>query len=356
MKKLLAMLLTLILVSGMLVSCADETIGDYLPNYDGYEPETVEELTLNLYIITNADTVKNASDTVAQRINSYTTSKFNTTLNVHYYTANQYQAKVMEEVNASDADSANIILINSYSLMTNLVNAEKLADLTSYLQTDKYGKLNVQIADALLRGSMINDKLYSIPNNHVVGEYEYIVFDKEVVQKYKEIPSVVAGYKSVEDAAALVEKIEAAGENYTDYISLKTGNYELKAQLEAEGNICNVVTYPTVDNNTAFSSAFAVVDRGDKYNERAMEIIYAINTEVELRNLLQYGVKGTNYDVVNGDIVMKKDSQNVYSMNLLYTGNIFTASCCSEINWTELAKAYGALQNKEAVIKEIVEE
>ncbi|MBQ7332998.1 MAG: hypothetical protein IJW38_01445, partial [Clostridia bacterium] len=189
MKKLLSMLVCLVLICGMLVSCDDDRVfGSFLPNYDDYEPEVEEKLTLNLYIITDDVTAENAKDTVALNINLYTTRNYNTELKVHYLTAAKYQSKVTEEVNASDADSANIVLINSLSMMTNLIKSEKLADLTEYLKTDEYGALNVNIASALLEGAKINGKVYAIPNNHIVGEYEYLVIDKWANDEYNVIP------------------------------------------------------------------------------------------------------------------------------------------------------------------------
>lgn len=356
MKKVLAMLLCLVLSCGMLVSCADETIGDYLPNYD-YKPEVIEDLSLNLYIITEDETVKNAKDTVAQMINAYTTTELHTRLGVYYVSASEYNATVNAAISSTGNDSANIILVNSAEMMNSLVTGGKLANLSEYLSSDKYdyGKLNVQLPKALIEGSKINGELYSIPNNHIIGQYEYLVVDKEVaIQVLKTEPSVVASYKSMQDSAVaeLINKMQLAGySDYSNYIYTCTGSYELKGELEAAGKVCNVIKYPTVTKDVAFSSAFAIVNREAKLNDRAMEVIYAINTDTYLRNLLQYGVEGTNYTVDdNGDIIRKKDTENLYSMNLLYTGDLFKAMYCSELGWIKSVYENGNNQNKEAQI------
>ncbi len=359
MKKLLSMLLCLVLVCGMLVSCdEDRVFGSYLPNYDDYEPEVDEKLTLNLYIITDDMTAENAKDTVALNINLYTTRNYNTELKVHYLTAAKYQSKVTEEVSASDADSANIVLINSLSMMQNLVKSEKLVDLADYLKTDEYGPLNVNIAPALLEGAKIDDKIYAIPNNHIVGEYEYLLIDKWANDEYKVIPPSMfnndLGPLDLEGFDALVaeleEKLVANGKNPEDYIKTANGPYEMQAALEADGKYeCIVVKNPTVDASVAFSSAFAIVDRGADYNERAMEMIYAINMDKGLRDLLQYGVADINYTLEGDNIVRKDGPTTTYKMNLIYTGNVFTASYSSEIGWTKLAAENGKLQNAEAV-------
>ena len=359
MKKLLSMLLCLVLVCGMLVSCdEDRVFGSYLPNYDDYEPEVDEKLTLNLYIITDDMTAENAKDTVALNISLYATRNYNTELKVHYLTAAKYQSKVTEEVSASDKDSANIVLINSLSMMQNLVNSGKLVDLTDYLKTDAFGPLNVNIAPALLEGARIGEEIYAIPNNHVVGEYEYLLIDKWANNEFKVIPPSLfnndLGPADLEGFDALVaeleEKLVANGLNPDDYIKTTKGPYEMQESLEADGKYeCVVVKNPTVDASVAFSSAFAIVDRGEDYNERAMEMIYAINMDKGLRDLLQYGVADINYKLVDGDVVRIEGDTTTYKMNLIYTGNVFTASYSSEIGWTKTVAENGKLQNKEAV-------
>ena len=367
MKKLLSLLLCLVLICGVLVSCdEDRVFGSYLPNYDDYEPEEDVKLTLNLYIITDDMTAENAKDTVALNINLYTTRNYNTELKVHYLTAAKYQSKVSEEVSASDADSANIVLINSLDMMQRLMKEGSMtgesvfADLTDYLKTDAYGALNVNIASALLEGAKIDGKIYAIPNNHVVGEYEYLLIDKWANDEYKIFaPSMFNNdlgpqNPEMEGFDALVEELKEKlvenGKNPDDYIKTAKGPYEMQASLEADGKYeCIVTKNPTVDASVAFSSAFAIVDRGAEYNERAMEMIYAINMDKGLRDLLQYGVLDINY-TVDGDNVVRKDGPTTtYKMNLIYTGNVFTASYSSEIAWTKTAAENGKLQNMEAV-------
>jgi hypothetical protein len=343
----------------MLVSCdEDRVFGSYLPNYDDYEPEVDEKLTLNLYIITDDMTAENAKDTVALNINLYTTRNYNTELKVHYLTAAKYQSKVTEEVNASDADSANIVLVNSFSMMQNLLKSDKLVDLSGYLKTDEYGPLNVNIAPALLESAKIDDKIFAIPNNHVVGEYEYLLIDKWANDEYKVVPPSLfnndLGPADLEGFDALVaeleEKITAAGKNPDDYIKTAKGPYEMQESLEADGKYeCVVVKNPTVDASVVFSSAFAIVDRGEDLNERAMEMIFAINMDKGLRDLLQYGVADINYRVEGDNIVRIDTPTTNYKMNLIYTGNVFTASYSTEIGWTKTAAENGKRQNMEAV-------
>ena len=82
-------------------------------------------------------------------------------------------------------------------------------------------------------------------------------------------------------------------------------------------------------------------------------MIYEINNDEELRNFLQYGVMGANYELIDGDIVRVKTGNNEYDMKLAYTGDAFKADNCSELGWTEARKAYGKLQNIDSVAETV---
>ena len=344
----------------MLVACSKEEIGDYIENYPETD-ETVERLGINMYIIVD-EASPNAMISVKDRISGYTKTKYDTVLNVNYVTADVYEKTVMDAIAAGGDATPNIVLINSEGMMNSLVYAEggnKLADLTPYYNSRDYGRMNSQITASLIQSSKIDGKLYTVPNNHVVDQYTYLVVNKQVAHKELHITTTeIESYKSIADASALIDKMNAAGYEASKYVYEVNGPYELKAALESQGNFCNVIKQPTVTKAEAFSSAFAIVNNANsKYNDRAMQMIYAINNDFELRNLLQYGVEGANYivendrdnDADNDNIVRKKDENNIYSMNLSYTGNVFNANYCSEIGWTKIAKENGTKQNKDSL-------
>ena len=337
----------------MLVGCGESEIGEYIKNYPETN-DTVERLELNLYIITGDKTTENAKISVSTRISGYTKSDYSTVLNVHYVTSADYEATVNKAIKDGGKNTPHIILINSESMINSLVKAEggsKLADLTDYYSSKTYGRLNTQIASSLLESSKIDGKFYSVPNNHVVDGYDYLVINKEVaVQVLHYTNEELSSYKSLEDAADLIAEMESAGyQNATELVRVVSGSYELREQLSVD-SFCNVIKVPTVTSAEAFSSAFAVVNNSEKkYNDRAMQMIYAINTDVELRNMLQYGVVGANYRVVDGNIVRVDDGNNNYDMNILHTGDVFKADYCSEIGWTKNAYDNGVKQNKDSV-------
>lgn len=343
------------MISLSLVGCGDDPIGSYKENYPPID-NTVPTVSVNMYIIAEDTSASNAMTTVKRMFAQETLSKFKTSVNLIYCTAAEYNTKMKAAINATDATAANIVLVNSAAVMNELKTSGKLADLTDYVDNSDYGfgSLNKSIPETLMAAAKMDGKLYAIPNNHVIGEYEYLVINKAAAQAcgYDEnVVDFLAEEKPYDAAvAALSERMTAKGYNVADCIKVVKGDYEARLQYTGTA-FCLELSYPTVTKDEAFSSAFAVVNRGELANLRSMEIIYAINSDATIRNLLQYGVRGTNYNIVDGDIVRVTDADNVYHMNLLYTGNLFTAAFCSELGWTADKKDFGTKQNNASIIK-----
>lgn len=357
MKKILSLLLCLVLTCAVLVSCDDPQIGDGTKDYP-QTVEKVERLDLNMYIITGDSTTDNAVKTVKSNIANHTKTTYNTVLNIFYVSESAYESTVLSALAEGGKDAPHIILINSENLVDTLMADNKLADLTDYFLSSDFGMLNTQITSSLINASKFDSKLYTVPNNRVVGEYTYLVIDKEIARDtLKYTNRELMSYTSLEDAAELIADISALGKNPDDYVKVVSGSYGLRDELAAVAvgekiyeNYVNVIASPIVTRAEAFESAFAIVNTEEKYNDRAMQMIYAINNDIELRNLLQYGFSGSNYitEKATGNIVLIKDGINNYEMDITYTGDVFKAYNCSEISWTNVEKAYGLLQNKDS--------
>lgn len=397
MKKLFCILFCLLFTAFALVGCGDvereEWLGDGKKDDDGYiiggkynGYPTVSEIpyvNINLYIIVEDSTwqsedavviednnklgvVTQSINTVNNAIKDFTSTQYHTEVNVVYVSEKDYDKVVLDAVKAdnTNAAAASIVLVNSYKLMQELYATGKLCSLDSYLATTKYGTLNESIPDALLQASKLEKtedgnvvkNLYSIPNNHVIGKYEYLLINKE---------TAIANNISEEKARTLLSyesALEAFGYDVanvpSDVIALVSGSYENRYQFEAQGYYCNVVNNPIADKNEAFTSAFAIVNRNTSdgkidYNERAMEVVYGINTNPTLRNLLQYGVAGTNYTLEEDGSVVLIGGSNRYDMNLIYTGDILEAYYCQSINWDDDAKKNAINQNSDSQIVEV---
>ena len=131
-----------------------------------------------------------------------------------------------------------------------------------------------------------------------------------------------------------------SNQDYIDYIKLcKNYNEEPDANskvaasfrssliMELDGTISEnyhivKVEKPNSFKSDVFSSVFAVTKYA-KDHSRAKEIVFELQTNSEIRTLLQYGIKGEDYKVVDGVIEMIRDNKGdyAYKMNTKYTGN-----------------------------------
>ena len=424
MKKIVSMLLCLVMTVLLLVSCGEEEIGAYRKNYT-YVPPTVEDVTLEMYIVGDARSDENAVTAVSRTIKQYTETTFKTSLNVHYLSETEYRAEVdavlaenekfaaayatltaalsnaksedavlddelkaaLPEIEGAvakigaDASSAgdtaiqttigkivdadviaalsgnrkiDILLVNSAEMMNDLMAGEKLLDLTDYYASKKYGMLNTKITSLLLDASKYADgKYYSVPNNRMTGSYDYLLMKESMGEKYNFGALRMASYTSYEETAELRAAIIAgegiSEEGISDYVRVVNGMYADRLGYEAEGYICNTIayhapTYEEVYNGSAFAIS-AECTRPD----RAMEIVYAINQDETLRNLLQYGIANVNYTLSDDTATRITSQGNSYFMNPYYTGNIFNTyySADDADGWNLVIAKYAKVQNED---------
>lgn len=290
-----------------------------------------------------------------------------------------------------------IFLVLGYDMYKELADDDKLAALDDNLNsTSKV--LKSYIYPTFL--SAYKDPLgtaitYAIPNNHGMGEYKFMLINRELALKYDYDPEAmttfaaatdlirdVARYEEDDSVAPLLSWVDPAGMTYwsedgswsvlsslvpnladvTANAPLTNifrnaeykANFKLMKEFEENGMIAEdpencekfavgvvssdsfekvveeygedyvVVTYETPRATQAdiFESAFAVSSSSSNL-QRCMEVITAINTDPEIRNILQYGVEGVHYEL-NDDNQVHRLS-NEYMMNIRYTGNTYMA-------------------------------
>lgn len=136
-----------------------------------------------------------------------------------------------------------------------------------------------------------------------------------------------------------------------------TGGWNLQEEYAEKGYQVLMMENPRATTASVFDSMFAVSELSSE-DIRAMEIITYLNTDVEFRNLLQYGVENTNYTL--NTVIKEKDGvdeeyyyvteteNNLYKMDVNKTGNAFIAYPTTEEGIDELE--YGKMQNLDATM------
>ncbi len=393
MKKIICLLLCLVFTCTMLVACKEDELGGYKENYEGlFTTEDREEIELDFYIIVGEGTTNIAINTVERMINQHIADKYSTKLDIHYVTADKYENEMLTAAKKTGEDRADLVLVVGEDMFDTLYDDGLLVDLNSYLTSKVFGKLVPEVGKGLMDMSKVEITTekdgktettlnsFCVPNNHIIGEYTYIVVDKAAAEhfnysenKLKEMTSLTNEYL-VELQGKIAESDLFSDDAIREVKSLyNADSFENRDFFVKDGSYWIVSKKPVITRAEALSSAFAIIkdsaDNGDvegeetpeyveRYN-RAMEMIYAINMDATLRNYLQYGVLGSNYtlDHTNSSdnvqyITPITSGSGVYNMDILHTGSVFNAMYSVNDGWTKEVADRGAYQNKEAVPQE----
>ncbi len=141
------------------------------------------------------------------------------------------------------------------------------------------------------------------------------------------VPRIIFQSNSYVDHLRLLKKYESYG-----YLGDGTADVGEFAVGVVRGSVADVAKYteqydvkvlqkPYVDNSI-YNDMFAI-SAYTKDLSRSMQILTAINTDTELRNIFGYGIEGVHYKRDVDGVVEKIN--NDYDMKLEHTGNMFIA-------------------------------
>lgn len=346
------------------------------------------------------------------------------------YVENEYGIKelVYPEAGKNQLD---IIYISGYDMYMKYIENEWILGLNSYIATT--GKqLTYNISSTLLSGVKVDGETYAIPNNVQIGEYTYMLVDKELADKYKytydsfgdivdcryfvddvisneegilpvnatfkECMDLMVWYWNIDigqDADGLKQYVvntennfSILGMHYGDpanngrggvelgfknlfadpeyretFLCLKEyemnkcyvdnyegtaassavdfvkGTYAMKRIADANDGVYTdengkeyylyVAKYPVADEESLYGNMFAV-SANTKNTQACIEVINLINTDPDVKNLLQYGIKqGEHRDGQTPNYTIDEETGVLIRLNDLYmmdgnkTGNCF---------------------------------
>lgn len=373
----------------------------------------------------------------------------------------------------AEENQIDIIYMSGYDMYMDYIEKEWILGLNAYIATTGK-KLTYYISPTLLDGVKVENETYAIPNNVQIGEYTYMLIDRELAAKYKFPYTVFEGGLVDEDCRDFISDMHSsepgvlpidatfdecmslytwywniefdskeetlgvpkytvntdnnfsiigsyiddqskfgrgqseltfsslfADERYretflclkeyqfndcynTDYtgsgektaIKFDEGNYSMyrdafynedgtpKKDSDEDYGVYTdengreyylyIAKYPRADEESLYGNMFAVCSN-TKYTQACMEVITLINTDPEVRNLLQYGIKqGEHRDGQTANYKVNEQDGTITRLNKLYmmdiekTGNCFIAYPEEglEPDYWEDAKA----QNNDALI------
>lgn len=455
-KRLISLMLTIIMLfSVMLTSCSSTSDEDAVDDVNAEASRYTT--TLNMYLITEKETTDEAAAAVAEAFNKITKAKFKTQVNMYFYTEDEIYDVLEEKIagieaeieaeeaarkaakqrqkelkalgiteaattaeETSDETTAEETVVNEWGLseLKYPEESSRQIDIIAFTGYERYldyidrdvlsrlddelssgsKKLKDYINPVFMDASKVDGSTYAIPNNHVIGEYTYLLVNKELAAKYSYDPT---DFTELSFAAEFVEDVAKYEPDVTPvcgeleltnikYMSLDKDTLKFTDERSVVGAFVSATAgYSTrvsfrqifatrqitdqiktiqdfadkgyIKKNADPSKPFAISvmkgsrdlvnQYGDKYEmivlenpmateeslysgmfgvttytkdlTRSMEIVTYLNTNSELRNLLQYGIEGVNYQI-NEDGTLTRLNKD-YMMDLGKTGNAFVA-------------------------------
>lgn len=126
-------------------------------------------------------------------------------------------------------------------------------------------------------------------------------------------------------------------------VSYVKGNYSIRGEALANDGVytdsdgheyyVSVVKYPEVGDEELYGNMFAICS-ATVNSYASMQVITALNTDSEIRNILQYGVEGEHYQIGTDGVLERKalnasytsnEAREYYLMDIEKTGNCFVA-------------------------------
>lgn len=285
-KKLTSLLLAALLTAGSLVGCSSSAEEEDVSAADTEESVRVS-MTLTLALPTKAGTTQEAADKVEAAINKLTQAKYDTAIDLRLIPENEYQAyiddtlssiatKILEEEEAAESRRKEIKALKAQGVDVSELETEE-EESTETVETEEETIVNelgisikqypevgdtqfdiflvqgyenyssyieneyIQQLDGELSGNskilktyiyptfleLANDGgTYAIPNNHPVGEYKYLLVNKELVEQYDYDPDDLTtflkctdfikdiGNQNLDGVVPLLGKVEPANMVY----------------------------------------------------------------------------------------------------------------------------------------------
>ncbi|MBO5870769.1 MAG: hypothetical protein J6Q89_08475 [Clostridia bacterium] len=191
-----------------------------------------------------------------------------------------------------DKPRLDIFLVRGYDKYYELATGGQLAALDEKLLNEAKA-LKSSIHSTLFTAAKVSNKTYGVPVNNAIGEYTYLAFDSELLDKYGFDANTL---KSVED---LQDYLEVIKENEPDVVPLKSAKEPVDLNFLSNPGFPALVYNGEVINsynNPAFKNFFAMLARYQTLGYLGDSL-----GETEESDATRYAVRieGGNIDTIN---------------------------------------------------------
>ena len=280
MKRIISLILCLIMLTACFAGCAQKTGDDKMQSVDQQQFEMAR--TLSMYLLCEKPVSAEQELALENAINSITKTKFKTALDLRIYTADEYYAQL--EKSFADRDAAaeagtlgeeeelteDITYVDEYGItqikyptvegyQVDIFYVGGYDKFAQYVEEERFSRLDEQLSSSskilndyispeyLKYMKELNGGTYAISSNDVMGEYTYLLLNKDVLAKTRY--NTANGLKEFTSLTcdATVDVLNQVKTDYTDYVPLYSclGVDGLATSgikywgVDADGNLCN---------------------------------------------------------------------------------------------------------------------
>ncbi len=152
----------------------------------------------------------------------------------------------------AEKNQLDIIYISGYDMYNEYIENEWLAPLNSYITTTGL-QLTYNISPTLLDGVKLNGETYAIPNNVQIGQYTYMLVDKELADTYKH---TYTSFGNIAECGVFVNDVK---ENHPDRLPIDSTFDECMSFFVWYWNV-----ETTIDEETGMTKY--VIDESNKFS------------------------------------------------------------------------------------------
>ncbi len=354
-KKLLCLLLCLAMVftAGMLSGCAEEEEVDTNSNVN----TSREAVTISMWIVSENKLSAETEAAVEKAFNDLTETKYTTHVDLVFCTEDEYKTKVdahfkkvdsrpegtpikpatKEESYKLDDDGMlvldypkvgtyqmDILLITGEDMLMEYVQKDRLLSLNDAL-TNTYKIIGRYVYNNILENSKVskdgeakNKEFFAVPNNQMIGEYTFLMVNREMADKYYFDPATFTSFGVGTPAAQLIDLI--AEKEDTSVIAPMYGmaDYPLVKYWNKDASGKSVIStlYPTatIECGPAFAPVVSNLFAAGTYKSFMQEMFYCKENGYFKTTQESFGV-----GVLTGDYSLYEQySEDYYVVPLAY--------------------------------------
>lgn len=326
--------------------CSSKTDDEAIDNVN--EEASESAITLAMYLLSEKEVTEEQANKIETAVNKITESKFKTRLELFFYTEDKYydaleasfaaraeaeKAGLIKQPTASEESTeeetyedeygvsrikyptisgyqVDIFYLHGYDKFLKYMDMGMLAKLDEELSSASK-KLNSYMSSSYLTYmKSMNNGTYALPTNDAIGEYTYLLINKDVLEKESsDTPSGIAQYKNL-TCDAMQKLLKDVDDYYKDYVPLYSC-------LGEDGLPLSGIRYWGTDDEGRLSNDFSILGssytQGALYKQKASyagnigNILEDVSFKSQLKTLKQYkkdGYFGTEQDFNDGKVAV----------------------------------------------------